>query len=1080
MKINSLVNVPGKYGIGKIVNILEDGTLDIEFFISISNSIVENFTIDLATEVFLGRQTRVYHKTDKFGWRIGRVVDYEDMEDRPLEYEIQFSNGIKEWLTDKDIYVRCLLPLVDPTDVLAYSYGETQFLHDARFKVLKWLINLRATSRGMSAVTSSSIELVIHQINITRKILSDPIQRYLLSDEVGMGKTIEAGIIARQTLLDSIDSRVLIIVPKYLLSKWSMEMYDRFYLNDFDDRVDIISPEEFIDTDNVPELVIIDEAHHIIGKTNTYEEDIQSKIIDIAIESKKLLMLTATPGIGDEEILFNLIKVLDPLVFKDENIDNFKLKLEKQREHGVFLRSLKPSQSKFLLKRTLLKVNSLFPDDNYALNTAKQILDNIENNNDIDKLIRKLKSHTIETWNLHNRLIRTRRIDTEGWEFQDRGNIINEKFTQEHIKLYVHPNQNYEQINLQLENWRSEVSLNLDNYPSEIIEALIQRYILLLESIINRPDSLNKLLDDLQKNILFKFEDTLLKNIQESIDSYSFDSSITTISKYIIDFINNIDTNATCVLFVSDIELANIYTRELKDLTSENSVYNITELVNLDKHILQFFEENKNARFLVCDKNAEEGLDLQFADAIIHLDLPLNPSRVEQRIGRLDRFGRKKSNKIQHLIIIPTDDISYPWSNWFDLLIDGFGIFSEPISDVQLKLENITRLIHSNLLQYGAVALESYFNEDGEIESTQVEHIRDIIVQEREYLDEQYALNYLTLSESDSLSLRDEIEDGEYEEKEIASDINHWLFDVLQFYKWFINDKSFELQWSKKTIIPAQQFWTQYNKIATNMWEGEFKTSLNRKLTYFRKEAIENSDVSLLRPGHPLFYALQEYMNREDRGTTFSTFRVVDKSFPIFIPKNDIKIAFKLVFIVETSYENSINNLDKQSFLRRCDDYMPPSIITIYIDENLSIINEQDIIDVLEEPYMKDRLIDTNLGSKSHIIEHFIDKNQFKTLCNSVSQSAKDILLKSEDFKNFKNDAMDKARIDIEQRCTKLTRRFEVQNKNNTETDNYFTDMINFEKSLLKGIENPSIKLDSIGMFFLSRFPIDKMGIDVE
>jgi hypothetical protein len=97
-----------------------------------------------------------------------------------------------------------------------------------------------------------------------------------------------------------------------------------------------------------------------------------------------------------------------------------------------------------------------------------------------------------------------------------------------------------------------------------------------------------------------------------------------------------------------------------------------------------------------------------------------------------------------------------------------------------------------------------------------------------------------------------------------------------------------------------------------------------------------------------------------------------------------------------------------------------------------------------------------------------------------VSQSAKDILLKSDDFKNFKNDAIDKARIDIEQRCTKLTRRFEVQNKNNTETDSYFTDMINFEKLLLKGIENPSIKLDSIGMFFLSRFPIDEMDINVE
>ncbi|RLA82173.1 MAG: hypothetical protein DRG78_07960 [Epsilonproteobacteria bacterium] len=1084
MKINNLVNVPGKHGIGKIVNILENNTIDIEFFISISHSTTEIFAMELVTEVFLGKQTRIYNNSTEFGWRIGRVIDYENMEDNPIEYEIQFSNGVKEWLTDGDVYVRCLLTLEDPTDVLAYSYGETQFLHDARYKVINWLIDLRATSRGMTAVTSASIELVVHQVNIARKILSDPIQRYLLSDEVGMGKTIEAGIIARQTLLDSFDSEVLIIVPKHLISKWSMEMYDRFYLNDFEDRVNIISPENFVVTDKIPELIIIDEAHHIIGNVNTYERNIQLEIVNSAIKANKLLMLTATPGIGDEEILFNLIKVLDPLIFKDEDIDSFKLKLEKQREHGVFLRSLKTSQSKFLLKRTLLKVDSLFPDDNYALTVANQILDNIENNNEIDKLIPELKSHIIETWNLHNRLIRTRRIDSEGWEFQERGDITDGKFSQEHIKLFIHPNQNYEQINIQLENWRSEVSLNIENYPKNIIESLIKRYILLLESVTNHPDTLHNLLDDLQKDILFESEGMLLNNIKESIDNYSFDSSIKTTSKYIIDFVNNIEKDATCVIFVSNIELANIYTKQLKDITTRDSVYNIDELISLDKHILKFFEENKNARFLICNKNGEEGLDLQFADAIIHLDLPLNPSRIEQRIGRLDRFGRKKSNKIQHLVILPTDDISYPWSNWFELLIDGFGIFSEPISDIQLKLENITKSIHTNLLKYGSTSLEDYFNIDGKIESTQVEYIRNIIVQEREYLDEQYALNYLTLSESDSLNLRDEIEDGEYEEKEIENDINHWLFKVLRFYKWHANDKSFELQWDKKTIVPTQQFWTQYNKIITNMWEGEFKTSLDRNLTYFRKESIENSNVSLLRPGHPLFYALQQYMNWEDRGTTFSTFRVVDDSFPIFIPRNDIKITFKLVFVVETGYpvkkfENK-NNINKQSYLRRCDDYMAPKVFTIFIDEELSILDDQDIIDVLEEPYIKDRLIDTNLSTKSNIIEHFIDKNKFKDLCNNVSNSAKDILFESDNFRNFQNNAINKVTTDVEQRCTKLTRRFNIQNKNNISTDNHFTDMINFEKSLIEGIKHPTIRLDSIGTFFLSRFQIDELDLDIE
>lgn len=212
-KTGQFVAVNNKLGIGKLIDI--DGTkCSVRFFIDIKNQILEVYDINELQLVYLSPQTRVY-VFDEYGkWKIGRIKDYDDTVNPSMDYLIQFPNHKERWISTEDLEVRCLLPTVDPTEVLSTSGGESQYLYDSRKKVFEWLINLRASSRGMTALTSASIDLVVHQVNIARKILTDPIQRYLLSDEVGMGKTIEAGIIARQCLLDDQKSKVLIVVPK--------------------------------------------------------------------------------------------------------------------------------------------------------------------------------------------------------------------------------------------------------------------------------------------------------------------------------------------------------------------------------------------------------------------------------------------------------------------------------------------------------------------------------------------------------------------------------------------------------------------------------------------------------------------------------------------------------------------------------------------------------------------------------------------------------------------------------------------------------------------------------------------------
>jgi len=1065
MEIGDFIFIDNQYGIGKIIIINQDD-IDVEFFINIGEKVVKKYSIDKVQVIYLGIQTRVYIENEDSLWQIGRVVDFDDTTNPQMDYYIQFPNQKKDWYGTDKLKSRCLLPLSDPTEILGVSGGETQFLYESRRRVLEWLISLRASSRGLSAVTSASIDLVSHQINIARKVLTDPIQRYLLSDEVGMGKTIEAGIIARQSLLDSDNSKVLIIVPEHLLDKWEREMESRFYLNDFGSRVVIIPPSKIGIDREVPELMIIDEAHHIIGHNDIYAPSIQNRIISMAKNSEKLLLLSATPGVGNEDILLKLLKVLDPLVFKEETLETFKDKLLKQSEYSTFLRTLKVDQSSFLLKRILAKVSTLFPNDFFAKELANKIFEILMDKSKEElkyQYIRELKSHLTQTWQLHNRLIRTRRTDldeNDSLMFQDRGEKKNGKYTQNNITIITHTNSSLENINSEIEEWRAYLSTQ---------QLFSERYIKLLEYSNYDFDNFRALIDEYIDNPITEDEVELLKNISTSISDYRYLESIDALSYQIKQFLNNIDPSSIGILFISDTHLAQKYSNSLKSIFEKNEVF------LFDKSLI-----NQEARVVICDKSAEEGVDFQFADAIIHLDLPLNPSRIEQRIGRLDRFGRAKSRKIQHLIIQPTKNEFYPWRAWFELLFNGFKVFSEPISDIQLKLKSISDELHHSLYLYGVEGLENHFDKEGNIVNSYIEYISTTILNEREALDEQYALNYLSLQESDSLNLREEIEDSEYPEKDLERDIDNWLCGTLKFYKWYENSKTFELKWdNKRTLVPKQLFVGKESLLKSDMWKGKFRSSLDRILTYRRDEAVNNSKASLVRVGHPLFLVLQEYLNWEDRGTAFSTFRIVEDNFPIFIPRGEIKILFKLHFIVEVDINSSTKQFNSALYQRRTDDYFPPQIFTIYIDENMNIIEDKEIIETLNQPYSKDK--DTNLSSRRAIIDNFIDTHTLMQLCREVSNNSQEILKKSEEFIKVYQNALSKAKSDTIQRSSSIQRRVDMQKSINPNIDvSEYERSIQFENALIKGVSSPSIRLDSFGMFFISRFSISEMGITDE
>jgi ATP-dependent helicase HepA len=112
--------------------------------------------------------------------------------------------------------------------------------------------------RGLSGLLSSRIDLLRHQAEVVRRVLQDPLVRYLLANEAGLGKTIEAGVILRQLPLDWPPARFGVFVPTVLRQQWRGELAERFELGD----VPVWGHEELIARPlPAPDVAVIDEAH---------------------------------------------------------------------------------------------------------------------------------------------------------------------------------------------------------------------------------------------------------------------------------------------------------------------------------------------------------------------------------------------------------------------------------------------------------------------------------------------------------------------------------------------------------------------------------------------------------------------------------------------------------------------------------------------------------------------------------------------------------------------------------------------------------------------------------------------------
>ena len=254
-----------------------------------------------------------------------------------LAYLIESDAGEQELVSELDIDPH--IQLRSPRDRLLNNQLDKLLDFQLRYETLKQRAHFSGSAvRGLLGARTS---LLSHQVYIASEVGTRMAPRVLLADEVGLGKTIEAGLILSQQLASGRASRVLILVPDSLIHQWLVEMLRRFSLafSLFDhDRLTDLEIESAFDSEQLIlcpfslmaehedarasalaahwDMVIVDEAHHL-SHQNAQEEALSGFVEALAVRCTGLLLLTATPEQAGIESHFDRLRLLDPDRFSD-------------------------------------------------------------------------------------------------------------------------------------------------------------------------------------------------------------------------------------------------------------------------------------------------------------------------------------------------------------------------------------------------------------------------------------------------------------------------------------------------------------------------------------------------------------------------------------------------------------------------------------------------------------------------------------------------------------------------------------------------------------------------------------------
>jgi ATP-dependent helicase HepA len=575
------------------------------------------------TRLILSEGEKALHSD---GWEL--KIDNVQMQDGLYMYSgLRIDNG--EQATIIEVSLDHNVKLNQPEKRLFSGQLDSPKWFDIRHECLQKQYE-HATS-GAVGLVGARVELIPHQLHIANEVGSRYAPRVLLADEVGLGKTIEAGLILHQQILTGKAKRALIVVPSSLLHQWLVEMLRRVDLafsvfdeermeamaesgeNPFEQEQLVLCSIDFIKQEKVLEkatsvdwdIMIVDEAHHLHWSNEHVSEE-YSAIEQLCKISKGVLLLTATPDQLGHESHFARLRLLDSARFHD-----YQQFLEEESHYGELAEAVAPLiDNSHMTQAQIDKLNAVVPDEEIS----DEILASGEKRH-------ALLTQLIDQHGTGRLLFRNSRASIDG--FPDR---IALPAPQKLPKEYA--------VSLSLE---EDVVLSLHPERAPLVNDNWTKY----------DPRVTWLVDLLETN---KNEKVLV----------------------------------ICAYASTALQLAE-YLRQ-KTAIRHSVFHEGMSIVERDKAAHFFATNEQGAQVLLCSEIGSEGRNFQFSRHLVLFDLPMVPDLLEQRIGRLDRIGQKFDINLHIPYFENTaQEVLFEWYQ------DGLGAFEStcPVgSDVFKQLES--------------------------------------------------------------------------------------------------------------------------------------------------------------------------------------------------------------------------------------------------------------------------------------------------------------------------------------------------------------------------------------------------------
>ena len=683
-------------GVGKVARSTHD-TAVIEYFESVAVPVAHRVEVPLhrVVSVYLDRQLRVYYRSAR-GWRVGRVMETE------LGRVCVRPPGDAEdiWLGIDELYVRWDRPLQDPVGVMQARAIETPHYYFARRAFVDAMLEEDGASRGNRALTSSGIELYNHQIAVASRVLSDPVRRFLLADEVGMGKTIEAGLVIRQQLLDDPETVVRVVAPERMRHQWIRELRNRFFVGDaVSSTVEVLAPYDsgtwsFPSGGDALNLLVIDEAHHVAGWARG-SADARARFAQaarLAHASPGLLLLSATPVAENEATFLAMLHLLDPDNYGLEDLDEFRCRVENRHALARAFVLFRPGQSFRRIEKNAERLSALLAGDRESLARLDDLLAAGPEapRDELDRWIRALRVAISDRHRIHYRMLRNRRDDAE--DFPVRGRHLE--------RVLAASTGGTDDVVVWLDRWRNAVvddaaAGGQDWVPvarvmfgralafPDVLHAAVRRRLGLTDKTAEAE------LADAEEETLTAYPPgPEERRALEAWCDHDGTDVADARTQAVLDYVWSLPRRRKVVVFSSYASTAARLADALADLLAEGQVaVHLGQSSILDgEAALRRFREERECNVLVCDASAEEGLNLQFADVIVHAELPVDLNRLEQRIGRLDRHG--PDTPVENVVVADGQEGSH-LDAWVSVLHNGFRVFDRSISSFQFVVDRL-------------------------------------------------------------------------------------------------------------------------------------------------------------------------------------------------------------------------------------------------------------------------------------------------------------------------------------------------------------------------------------------------------